>query len=161
MSAVVVLLVVLGVLVMLGVSLAAASVRVLREYERGVVFRFGRLVAQKGPGLVLLVPIADRMVRVTLRTITHTIPPQDVITRDNVPARRRRRRLLPRRGRRRIGRGHRELPAGDLRDREDHAALRARQGRARHAALGARASPTNRRSGAASSAAWMPARIAG
>jgi regulator of protease activity HflC (stomatin/prohibitin superfamily) len=51
------------------------------------LFRFGRLVAQKGPGLVFLVPIADRMVRVTLRTITHTIPPQDVITRDNVPAR--------------------------------------------------------------------------
>ena len=72
---------------MLTVSLAGASVRVLREYERGVVFRFGRLVAQKGPGLVLLIPIADRMVRVTLRTITHTIPPQDVITRDNVPAR--------------------------------------------------------------------------
>jgi regulator of protease activity HflC (stomatin/prohibitin superfamily) len=79
----IVLIVVLG----LAVSLAAASVRVLREYERGVVFRFGRLVAQKGPGLVFLVPIADRMVRVTLRTITHTIPPQDVITRDNVPAR--------------------------------------------------------------------------
>jgi regulator of protease activity HflC (stomatin/prohibitin superfamily) len=52
-----------------------------------VIFRFGRLVAQKGPGLVFLVPIADRMVRVTLRTITHAIPPQDVITRDNVPAR--------------------------------------------------------------------------
>jgi SPFH domain/Band 7 family protein len=81
------LLVVLVVLVLLGVSLAGSSVRVLREYERGVVFRLGRLVAQTGPGLVLLVPIADRMVRVTLRTITHTIPPQDVITRDNVPAR--------------------------------------------------------------------------
>jgi regulator of protease activity HflC (stomatin/prohibitin superfamily) len=80
-------LVVVVVLVVLAVSLAGASVRVLREYERGVVFRFGRLVAQKGPGLALLVPIADRMVRVTLRTITHTIPPQDVITRDNVPAR--------------------------------------------------------------------------
>ena len=80
-------LVVLVVLVVLMLSLAGASVRVLREYERGVVFRFGRLVAQKGPGLVLLVPIADRMVRVSLRTITHTIPPQDVITRDNVPAR--------------------------------------------------------------------------
>ena len=80
-------LIVLVVLVVLAVSLAGASVRVLREYERGVVFRFGRLVAQKGPGLVLLMPIADRMVRVTLRTITHTIPPQDVITRDNVPAR--------------------------------------------------------------------------
>jgi regulator of protease activity HflC (stomatin/prohibitin superfamily) len=80
-------LVVLVVLVVLTLSLAGASVRVLREYERGVVFRFGRLVAQKGPGIVLLVPIADRMVRVSLRTITHTIPPQDVITRDNVPAR--------------------------------------------------------------------------
>ena len=80
-------LVILVVLVVVAVSLAGASVRVLREYERGVVFRFGRLVAQKGPGLALLVPIADRMVRVTLRTITHTIPPQDVITRDNVPAR--------------------------------------------------------------------------
>jgi regulator of protease activity HflC (stomatin/prohibitin superfamily) len=80
-------LVVLVVLVVLMLSLVGASVRVLREYERGVVFRFGRLVAQKGPGIVLLVPIADRMVRVSLRTITHTIPPQDVITRDNVPAR--------------------------------------------------------------------------
>jgi regulator of protease activity HflC (stomatin/prohibitin superfamily) len=81
------LLVVLVVLLVLALSLAASSVRVLREYERGVVFRFGRLVAQKGPGLVFLMPIADRMVRVTLRTITHAIPPQDVITRDNVPAR--------------------------------------------------------------------------
>ena len=80
-------LIVLGVLLVLALSLAGSSVRVLREYERGVVFRFGRLVAQKGPGLVLLMPIADRMVRVTLRTITHTIQPQDVITRDNVPAR--------------------------------------------------------------------------
>jgi regulator of protease activity HflC (stomatin/prohibitin superfamily) len=80
-------LVVLVVLLVLALSMAGASVRVLREYERGVVFRFGRLVAQKGPGIVLLVPIADRMVRVSLRTITHTIPPQDVITRDNVPAR--------------------------------------------------------------------------
>src|SRR3954454_4243172 len=80
-------LVVLLVLLTLLVTLAGASVRILREYERGVVFRFGRLVAQKGPGLVLLVPIADRMERVTLRTITHTIPPQDLLTRDNVPAR--------------------------------------------------------------------------
>ena len=80
-------LIVLLVLVVLAVSLVGSSVRVLREYERGVVFRFGRLVAQKGPGLVLLMPVADRMVRVTLRTITHAIPPQDVITRDNVPAR--------------------------------------------------------------------------
>jgi len=81
------ILVVLLVLLTLLVTLAGASVRILREYERGVVFRFGRLVAQKGPGLVLLVPFADRMERVTLRTITHTIPPQDLITSDNVPAR--------------------------------------------------------------------------
>src|SRR3954464_3150177 len=80
-------LTVLVVLMALAISLAGASVRVLREYERGVVFRFGRLVAQKGAGLVLLMPIADRMVRVPLRTITHAIPPQDLLTRDNVPAR--------------------------------------------------------------------------
>jgi regulator of protease activity HflC (stomatin/prohibitin superfamily) len=80
-------LIALAVLLVLAISIAAASVRVLREYERGVVFRFGRLVGQKGPGLAFLMPIADRMVRVTLRTITHTIPPQDIITRDNVPAR--------------------------------------------------------------------------
>jgi regulator of protease activity HflC (stomatin/prohibitin superfamily) len=72
----------LGVLVLV----AGASVRVLREYERAVVFRLGRVTSQKGPGLVLLVPAIDRMVRVSLRTVTLTIPPQDVITRDNVPA---------------------------------------------------------------------------
>jgi regulator of protease activity HflC (stomatin/prohibitin superfamily) len=82
-----IVLVALAAILIAGLALAGASVRVLREYERAVVFRFGRLVGQRGPGLVLLVPIADRMVRVTLRTITHTIPPQDVITRDNVPAR--------------------------------------------------------------------------
>jgi regulator of protease activity HflC (stomatin/prohibitin superfamily) len=75
------------VLLLLGLALAAASVRVLREYERGVVFRLGRLLEQKGPGVVLLVPLVDRMVRVSLRTVTQQIPPQDVITRDNVPAR--------------------------------------------------------------------------
>ena len=64
-----------------------SSVRVLREYERGVIFRLGRLIAQKGPGLILLVPVIDRMVRVDLRTVTLNIPPQEVITRDNVPAR--------------------------------------------------------------------------
>jgi regulator of protease activity HflC (stomatin/prohibitin superfamily) len=80
-------IVVVLVLLTLLAMLAGASVRILREYERGVVFRFGRLVAQKGPGLVLLIPIADRMERVTLRTITHTIAPQDLLTRDNVPAR--------------------------------------------------------------------------
>jgi regulator of protease activity HflC (stomatin/prohibitin superfamily) len=67
--------------------LLGSSVRVLREYERGVIFRLGRLIAQKGPGLILLIPIIDRMVKVDLRTVTLNIPPQEVITRDNVPTR--------------------------------------------------------------------------
>ncbi len=64
-----------------------SAIRVLREYERGVVFRLGRLIAQKGPGLILLIPVIDRMVRVDLRTVTLNVPPQEVITRDNVPSR--------------------------------------------------------------------------
>jgi regulator of protease activity HflC (stomatin/prohibitin superfamily) len=80
------LLVALVVLIGLAATLVAASVRVLREYERAVVFRLGRLVGQRGPGLVLLVPGIDRMVRVSLRTVTLNIPPQNVITCDNVPA---------------------------------------------------------------------------
>ena len=79
------LLIVLGVVVATAIALAAASVRILREYERGVVFRLGRLMDQKGPGLVLLIPAIDRMVRVSLRTVTMGIPHQEVITRDNVP----------------------------------------------------------------------------
>ena len=78
------------IVVVVVVALAALlvlSVRILREYERAVVFRLGRLVDQKGPGLVLLIPVVDRMVRVSLRTVTLTIPPQEIITRDNVPAR--------------------------------------------------------------------------
>ncbi len=75
------------VVLLLALALASASVRILREYERGVVFRLGRLVDQKGPGVVLLIPFVDRMVRVSLRTVTQQIPPQEVITRDNVPAR--------------------------------------------------------------------------
>jgi regulator of protease activity HflC (stomatin/prohibitin superfamily) len=78
--------IVLIVVLAAAVALAAASVRILREYERAVVFRLGRLIAQKGPGLVLLIPLIDRMVRVDLRTIVLDIPPQDLITRDNVPA---------------------------------------------------------------------------
>ncbi|HLX19865.1 MAG TPA: slipin family protein [Gaiellaceae bacterium] len=62
-------------------------VRILREYQRGVVFRLGRLLEPKGPGVVFLVPIVDRIVKVDIRTITLTIPPQEVITKDNVPAR--------------------------------------------------------------------------
>jgi regulator of protease activity HflC (stomatin/prohibitin superfamily) len=77
----------LFVLIVLVAVAAGASVRVLREYERAVVFRLGRLIGAKGPGVVLLVPMIDRMVRVSLRTQTLTIPAQDVITCDNVPAR--------------------------------------------------------------------------
>jgi regulator of protease activity HflC (stomatin/prohibitin superfamily) len=74
------------ILLALAAAVAGASIRVLREYERAVVFRLGRLIGQKGPGIVLLIPIVDRMVRVDLRTVTFDIPPQDLITRDNVPA---------------------------------------------------------------------------
>jgi len=62
-------------------------IRILREYQRGVVFRLGRLLEPKGPGVVFLIPIVDRIVKVDLRTITLNIPPQEVITKDNVPAR--------------------------------------------------------------------------
>jgi regulator of protease activity HflC (stomatin/prohibitin superfamily) len=66
----------------------SAAVKVAREYERGVVFRLGRLLPEpKGPGLFLLIPVIDRMVKVDLRTITLNVPPQEVITKDNVPVR--------------------------------------------------------------------------
>src|SRR3954447_14523770 len=85
MTAAIVIVVVLACLLLLFLF---SAVKVTREYERGVVFRLGRLLdPPKGPGLFLLFPIIDRMVRVDLRTITLNIPPQDVITKDNVPAR--------------------------------------------------------------------------
>ena len=80
------LLVVLAVVVAVLAALVASSVRILREYERAVVFRLGRLLGEKGPGLILLIPAIDRMVRVDLRTIVADVPSQDLITRDNVPA---------------------------------------------------------------------------
>jgi len=80
------LAIVLAVLATTLAAIAASSIRILREYERAVVFRLGRLIGQKGPGLVLLIPMIDRMVRIDLRTIVLDIPPQDLITRDNVPA---------------------------------------------------------------------------
>jgi len=75
----------LAVAVLLAAALA--NVRVLREYQRGVCFRLGRLRPIAGPGPVFLLPFVDRMIRVDLRTVTLTIPPQEIITRDNVPAR--------------------------------------------------------------------------
>src|SRR5881275_2617022 len=81
-------LVVLVVVVFLLVLFLISAIKVAREYERGIVFRLGRLFPEpKGPGLFLLIPIVDRMVKVDLRTITLNIPPQEVITKDNVPAR--------------------------------------------------------------------------
>jgi len=83
-AAVVVLIVVLFLVVLFLIS----AIKVAREYERGIVFRLGRLLAEpKGPGLFILIPVVDRMVKVDLRTITLNIPPQEVITKDNVPVR--------------------------------------------------------------------------
>jgi regulator of protease activity HflC (stomatin/prohibitin superfamily) len=82
-----VLLAILGVFVLFLLILIAASVRILREYERGVIFRLGRLIAQKGPGLIFLIPFIDQMVRVDQRTVTLNVPPQEVITKDNVTVR--------------------------------------------------------------------------
>jgi len=62
----------------------ASAIRILREYERGVIFRLGRVIKTKGPGLIILIPIIDKMVRVSLRLVAMDVPPQDVITRDNV-----------------------------------------------------------------------------
>ncbi len=80
-------IVIIAVILVVALAATASAVRVLREYERGIVFRLGRLMEVRGPGLQLLIPSLDRMVRVSLRTVTLTIPPQEIITRDNVPAR--------------------------------------------------------------------------
>ncbi|ABC77432.1 slipin family protein [Syntrophus aciditrophicus] len=74
----------LVVLVVLVVMFLASAIRVLNEYERGVIFRLGRVIDVKGPGLIILIPVVDRMIKVDMRTITMDVPPQDVITRDNV-----------------------------------------------------------------------------
>ena len=72
------------VIIVFVIFVLASMIRILREYERGVIFRLGRLIRTKGPGLILLIPLVDRMVRVSLRVIAMDIPPQDVITKDNV-----------------------------------------------------------------------------
>ena len=74
----------IGVIILFLIIILSSAIRILREYERGVVFRLGRLVGAKGPGLILLIPVIDRMVRVSLRTVVMDVPPQDVITKDNV-----------------------------------------------------------------------------
>jgi len=70
--------------IILVVFLLASMIKILREYERGVIFRLGRLISTKGPGIIILIPFVDRMVKVSLRTIVMDVPPQDIITRDNV-----------------------------------------------------------------------------
>jgi len=75
---------VIAVIVFFGLILLVNMIKVLREYERGVIFRLGRLIGAKGPGLIILIPIVDKIVRVDLRVITYDVPSQDVITRDNV-----------------------------------------------------------------------------
>jgi regulator of protease activity HflC (stomatin/prohibitin superfamily) len=81
-------LIAIAVVAVVVVLFLFAAVKVAREYERGVIFRLGRLLPQpKGPGLFLLIPVIDRMVRVDLRTVTLNVPPQEVITKDNVPVR--------------------------------------------------------------------------
>jgi regulator of protease activity HflC (stomatin/prohibitin superfamily) len=82
MTVVAILLGILGFVLLL---IVLSAIRIAREYERGVIFRLGRLIGQKGPGLFLLIPFVDRMVKVDLRIVTMSVPPQEVITRDNVP----------------------------------------------------------------------------
>jgi regulator of protease activity HflC (stomatin/prohibitin superfamily) len=74
----------LGIIILFIIIILSSAIRILREYERGVIFRLGRLIGAKGPGLILLIPVVDRMVRVSLRTVVMDVPPQDVITKDNV-----------------------------------------------------------------------------
>ncbi len=74
----------LTIIIIFVIFFLASAIRILREYERAVIFRLGRLIAEKGPGLIILIPIIDKMVRVSLRTIALDVPPQDIITRDNV-----------------------------------------------------------------------------
>jgi regulator of protease activity HflC (stomatin/prohibitin superfamily) len=72
------------IVIVMAVMFLASAIRILNEYERGVIFRLGRVIATKGPGLIILIPVVDKMVKVDMRTITMEVPPQDVITRDNV-----------------------------------------------------------------------------
>lgn len=79
----------IGAIVVVAVlaALLASSVRIVKEYERGVIFRLGRVIGAKGPGLFFIIPIVDQMHKVTLQTVTMDIPPQDIITKDNVTVR--------------------------------------------------------------------------
>ncbi len=73
-----------GAIVVLVLLFLINAIKIVREYERGVIFRLGRLVGAKGPGIFLIIPVVDKMVKVSLRTVTLDVPPQEVITKDNV-----------------------------------------------------------------------------
>ncbi len=75
---------VIAIIVFFGFLILVNMIKILKEYERGVIFRLGRLIGSKGPGLIILIPVIDKMVRVDLRVITYDVPAQDVITKDNV-----------------------------------------------------------------------------
>src|SRR6476659_3033973 len=77
-------LIVLGVVVLFLIIVLLSAIKIVQEYERGVVFRLGRMVGVRGPGLILLIPFIEKMVKVSLRTVVMDVPPQDVITQDNV-----------------------------------------------------------------------------
>lgn len=72
------------IIVVFGIFILSSAIKILREYERGVIFRLGRLINTKGPGIIFLIPIVDRMVKISLRTVVLDVPPQDIITKDNV-----------------------------------------------------------------------------
>lgn len=72
------------VILLFTIFILSSAIRILREYERGVVFRLGRLISVRGPGLIILIPVIDKMVKVSLRTVVMDVPPQDIITEDNV-----------------------------------------------------------------------------
>lgn len=72
------------ILILFVIFILSNSIKILREYERGVIFRLGRLINSKGPGIIFLIPIVDRMVKISLRTVVMDVPPQDIITKDNV-----------------------------------------------------------------------------
>src|SRR4029078_12775116 len=80
-------LIVLGIIVLFAIIILLSAIKIVQEYERGVVFRLGRLAGVRGPGLILLIPFVERMMKIDLRTITMDWPAQEVITRDNVTVR--------------------------------------------------------------------------
>src|SRR3954462_7443798 len=83
----VVILTIVVILFLILLAVTGSGIKVVQEYERGVIFRLGRLVGARGPGLFLIIPVADRMVKVDLRVVTLDVPAQEVITRDNVTVR--------------------------------------------------------------------------